>query len=94
MLCCLALVSRSATSILPSSVDFTTIILGEVGLSSEVRSVSQIAVRINEAEKLGFKKCIIPQNNLKVKSDFGTKTIEVIPVSTVTQALDVLEITS
>jgi DNA repair protein RadA/Sms len=39
--------------------------MGEVGLSGEVRSINQIALRIREAEKLGFKECIIPKGNLK-----------------------------
>ena len=38
-----------------------TIILGEVGLSGEVRSVGNIERRLLEAEKLGFKKAIIPK---------------------------------
>jgi len=71
-------------------IPFDTVILGEVGLSSEVRSVSQIVVRINEAEKLGFKKCILPKNNLKARMDIKERDIEIIPVETVKQALDYL----
>lgn len=41
------------------------IIVGEVGLAGEVRSVSQIETRINEAGRLGFKHCVIPKGNLK-----------------------------
>ncbi len=36
------------------------------GLTGEVRSVNMIEKRIKEAEKLGFKTCIIPENNKKV----------------------------
>lgn len=39
-----------------------TVVFGEVGLSGEVRSVSQIENRISEAEKLGFKNCILPKS--------------------------------
>jgi len=42
-----------------------TVVLGEVGLAGEVRSISQIALRINEAAKLGFKHCILPKINYK-----------------------------
>ncbi|MBQ1610054.1 MAG: DNA repair protein RadA, partial [Elusimicrobia bacterium] len=42
-----------------------TVIFGEVGLAGEVRAVSQIRERLTEAEKLGFKKAIIPKSNLK-----------------------------
>lgn len=64
-----------------------TIILGEVGLSGEIRSISQVGLRINEAEKLGFKHCIVPKNN--IKSNFNSKTnIKLIAVSTLKEALD------
>ena len=42
-----------------------TVVLGEVGLAGEIRSISQVILRINEAEKLGFKHCILPKNNYK-----------------------------
>lgn len=43
-----------------------TIVMGEVGLTGEVRRVNFIEKRIKEAEKLGFKTCIIPENNKKL----------------------------
>jgi DNA repair protein RadA/Sms len=46
-------------------VDSETVILGEVGLAGEIRTISNIEKRINEASKLGFKKIIVPKNNLK-----------------------------
>ena len=47
---------------------------GEVGLSGEVRGVSQAAVRVQEAKKLGFEKVILPKSNLKdVKNVEGIK---------------------
>ncbi len=46
-------------------VDSKTIIFGEVGLAGEVRAVSQPQLRINEAVKLGFTRCILPQVCLK-----------------------------
>jgi DNA repair protein RadA/Sms len=67
-----------------------TVILGEVGLSAEVRSVAQIASRVNEAGKLGFTRCIVPKNNLKNKNDFKSLNIRLIPVATVREALDKL----
>ncbi len=86
----LAVAMAIASALLDKSVNFDTVILGEVGLSSEVRSVSQIAIRINEADKLGFKKCIIPKNNLKTKIDVKSKKIELIPVETLREALNIL----
>ncbi|MBQ6816725.1 MAG: DNA repair protein RadA, partial [Clostridia bacterium] len=45
--------------------DAETIAFGEIGLSGEIRSVSQVLSRIKEAQRLGFKKCIIPKLCLK-----------------------------
>jgi DNA repair protein RadA/Sms len=47
------------------AIERETAMSGEVGLSGEIRPVNRIEQRILEAEKLGFKKIIIPQNNLK-----------------------------
>lgn len=62
-----------------------TVIVGEIGLSGEIRAVNNMEKRVKEAEKLGFKKIIVPKaNNLK-KEDF--KNIEIIPVSRVIDAI-------
>lgn len=84
----LAVALAIATGLTDKKVSFDTAVLGEVGLSAEIRSVSQITSRINEAEKLGFKKCILPKNNLKTKLDIKNKTIELIAVETVKDALE------
>lgn len=55
---CLAIASAFLEKPLPSK----TIILGEVGLSGEIRSVSQIERRIGEAEKMGFISAIVPES--------------------------------
>ena len=47
------------------------VIIGEVGLASEIRSVIQLSLRLNEAQKLGFKQCIIPKNNLDKKDSYA-----------------------
>jgi len=62
--------------------------LGEVGLAGEIRSISQLVLRINEAAKLGFKRCILPRNNYK-NLDYKKDNIELIPVSTLKDALDI-----
>ncbi len=86
----LAVALAIASAFLDKNLSFETVVLGEVGLSAEVRSVSQIALRIMEADKLGFKRCILPKNNLKSNVDIRTKNIEVIAVENVKQALDLL----
>ena len=65
-----------------------TIIFGEVGLVGEVRAVSGGEARIKEAQKLGFKRCILPQANvdqIKVQTD-----MRLVGVSNVMEALDLI----
>jgi DNA repair protein RadA/Sms len=61
----LAVISSILSSNLDVSIEKETCMCGEVGLSGEIRPVNRIEQRILEAEKLGFKKILIPQNNLK-----------------------------
>ncbi|MCX5705356.1 MAG: DNA repair protein RadA [Candidatus Omnitrophica bacterium] len=63
-----------------------TVILGEVGLAGEIRSVSQPVLRINEAQKLGFKHCILPKNNCR-DPQLKKAGIELIPVASLQEAL-------
>jgi len=60
-------------------VDPYTVIVGEVGLSGEIRTVNNLEKRIKEADKLGFKKIIVPSLN-KVKKD-SFENIEIVEVS-------------
>jgi len=85
----LAVVQAIASAFLDKTLSHDTVVLGEVGLSSEVRSVSQIAARVNEAQKLGFKRCLVPKNNLNDKMNLNSN-IEIIPVENVKQALEYL----
>ena len=59
--------------------------IGEVGLTGEVRAVNMIEKRIKEAERLGFKKCIIPESNKKLLKD-GFK-LDIIGVKNVNEAI-------
>ena len=52
-----------------------TVIVGEIGLSGEIRAVNNLDKRIKEAEKLGFKNIIVPATN-KIKPD-GFKNIKI-----------------
>lgn len=63
-------------------VDPTTVVIGEVGLGGQVRSVSQTELRLKEALKLGFKRAIIPKGQT-----FPNLDIEVIPVARVADAI-------
>lgn len=61
----LPIVLSIASSFREAPVDNDLFVIGEVGLSGEVRAVSQIEARLKEGEKIGFKKALIPSNNLK-----------------------------
>ena len=82
----LGVVTANVSSKLDRPVPSHTAVCGEVGLTGEVRAVSQIAVRIKEAERLGFSTCLVPQNNLKNMSLQGK--INVIGITTVGDALN------
>jgi DNA repair protein RadA/Sms len=70
----LAVCSAIASSLSDKVIDNQTIIIGEVGLGGEIRSVGHIEKRIQEAEKLGFKTALIPAGNSKgIKSSDNIK---------------------
>ncbi|MFS0675077.1 DNA repair protein RadA [Ornithinibacillus sp. 179-J 7C1 HS] len=81
----------TAVSIASSFRDIPTrpddIFIGEVGLTGEIRRVSRIEQRVQEARKLGFKRVICPQNNLEGWTI--PKDISVIGVKTIQEALDI-----
>lgn len=62
----LGIILAAASSYKNISIPIDTIAIGEVGLTGEVRSVNMIEKRIKEAEKLGFKTCIISESNKKL----------------------------
>jgi len=81
----LAVALSLASTLRDREVDPDLVAVGEVGLSGEVRPVSQIERRVNEAGRQGFTRCIVPsasQNNPK-----GQKGIELIPVDSLREAL-------
>lgn len=68
----------------------TTVVMGEVGLTGEVRRINLIEKRLKEAEKLGFKTCIIPENNKKgLKDEYK---LDIIGVKNIGEALRQLNI--
>jgi DNA repair protein RadA/Sms len=68
------------------SIDDGTVIFGEIGLTGEIRGVSDPGKRVNEAAKLGFKKVILPNSN--VTKQLKIDNIEVIGVNTLQEAFD------
>jgi len=84
----LAIVLALVSSYKDRPVNPKTIIFGEVGLSGEVRAVSMAEQRVNEAMKLGFEACILPQVCLeKMKK---TDKIVLHGVSTVREAIGLI----
>lgn len=65
-----------------------TIVFGEVGLAGEVRATSHAAIRLREAARMGFKRVILPKNNLTGLPE--DDRLEVIGVRSVADALDAL----
>lgn len=62
----LGIILAAASSFKNISIREDVVVIGEVGLTGEVRSVNMIEKRIKEAEKLGYKTCIIPESNKKL----------------------------
>lgn len=75
----LAVISAVLSSNMDIAIDSNVCMTGEVGLSGEIRAVNRIEQRILEADKLGFKKIIIPADNLKGfdKNKLSIKIVEV-----------------
>ncbi|MGF7186343.1 DNA repair protein RadA/Sms [Desulfitispora alkaliphila] len=69
----LGIVTAVASSLKDMPISGKTIVMGEVGLTGEVRAISQIEKRINEAAKLGFSRCIIPKGSLTGLDASGLK---------------------
>jgi len=74
-----------ASSFRDKGVDPGLAVVGEVGLSGELRAVSQLDRRVSEAARLGFKRCLVPEMGAKIRP----KDIELIPVSTLREAVRV-----
>ena len=72
----LAVCAAIASSLTEKVIENQTIIIGEVGLGGEIRSVGHIEKRIQEAEKLGFKNAIIPSSNKKELKSSGSISVK------------------
>jgi len=81
----LAAAMSICSSFKDTSMEPELIVLGEVGLSGEIRTISFIDRRIQEAVKLGFKKIVLPKGNMKNLKANGI--LELIPVETIQDAV-------
>jgi DNA repair protein RadA/Sms len=84
----LAIVAAIASSFLDKPVPDRTVVMGEVGLTGEVRAIGQADTRIYESAKMGFNRCIVPQSNLKRLP--AMEGVAIAGVSTVSEAVESL----
>lgn len=85
----LAIISAILSSNIDIAIEQHVCMAGEVGLSGEIRPINRLEQRIHEAEKLGFRKMIIPQVNLK-SLDLKKINIELMQVRKVEEAFRML----
>lgn len=79
-----------ASSFCSRPIDATTVVLGEVGLSGEIRSIPRIESRIKEAVHMGFEKCILPKRNMKGLPQELKQKIQLIGIDLVEEAVHAL----
>ena len=85
----LSIIAAVLSSNVDTPIERSVAMAGEVGLSGEIRPVMRIQQRISEAEKLGFKRFLLPESNAK-NLERKSFSIELVPVRTVTEALRAL----
>lgn len=86
--CDLAILCALASSFKEIPVDFKTVLIGEVGLTGEIRGVNSIEKRLLEAKKMGFKRAVIAEANAEISKE--VKNMEIIPVNNIRQVMDII----
>jgi len=84
----LGIIMALASSFRNQPVDSRMTIFGEVGLAGEVRAINQAEIRIREAAKMGFSRCLMPKNNIN-RLSINTN-MELIGVNSIEKALELL----
>ncbi len=89
--CDLGIAAAVASSFRNVPVREGCVLIGEIGLTGEVRAVGQIDKRISEAMRLGFNSVIIPEGNLKMAGQIkNAKGFDICPVSNIQGVLDII----
>jgi len=83
----LALIAAILSSYLDQPIPATTSVIGEVGLTGEIRRVNMIDQRLSEAVKFGFKKIIIPQGNLASRKKTKSNLKEIATLQELAESL-------
>lgn len=84
----LGIATSIASSLRDTPVDSSAVAVGEIGLGGEIRTIGHMEKRVQEAAKLGFRRIVVPQNNIKGLK--GNGEIEIIGVDRVERAMEVL----
>jgi DNA repair protein RadA/Sms len=84
----LAAIAALASSHLNRVIEPRLVVFGEVGLTGEVRAISQPELRVKEAARLGFNRCVLPHGNLKNLNP--PESIEVIGVKQSSEAFEAI----
>ncbi len=83
----LAIAAALASSVQDRPVLADCALIGEIGLSGELRAVSQLALRLREARQLGFRRVVIPRS-LRRQTDSWPDGLEVVQARSVREALE------
>ncbi len=84
----LALLASILSSFRNRALPPQTVLIGELGLSGEVRPISQAQLRVREAAAMGFRRCVLPAGNLPFHDP--VEKIELVPVRTVMDLSDAI----
>ncbi len=82
----LAIALAIASSFCNRPIDPHTIVLGEIGLGGEIRSVPRIESRLKEAKLMGFKRCVLPKRSLPKEQG----SLELVPVEKLEDAINII----
>ena len=83
----LGIVTAIISSFRDKPVDEKTVVFGEVGLSGEIRSVTQAVQRVREASKLGFTRVILPKSCMRALRGNLPEGVELVPVSDIREVI-------
>ncbi len=85
----LGVIAAVASSFREKPIDPNTVVMGEVGLAGEVRAIGQAEVRLRDAAKLGFTRCVLPAlNEEKLDRSAGLGKMQLLGVRTVDEAME------
>ena len=91
--CDLGVVAAIASSFRDKAIDPDTAVVGEVGLTGEIRSVDQLEKRVNEAARLGFLRCAVPESGISAGLKAPASAaghLELIPMKHILNVFDLL----